>query len=166
MFYRVHQFYRAVFPNIQPADLDWALDYLPPKSARLFLRQSPAEQRHAIDVAKSIAEVNHSLTPQELQTLIIAALLHDCGKSLAALRLWERVYIVLIRKAPLRVYARLEKGHSLFSRPLKINARHALWGAGLAKRAGLNSDICLLIREHHSPSSKLGFILEQADNTH
>ncbi|AET68962.1 putative domain HDIG-containing protein [Desulfosporosinus orientis DSM 765] len=166
MFYRAHQFYRAIFSSIMPSDLRWAVNHLPPQAAELFLKQSRPEQRHAIDVARSIAKINHHLPLSEFHNLMIAALLHDCGKSMVSIRLWERVYVVLIQKAPRSLCFCLEKGNSIFSLPLKINTRHALWGAHLAERAGLNSEICLLIREHHNPSSKLGFILEQADNTH
>ncbi|MDA8221707.1 HD domain-containing protein [Desulfosporosinus sp.] len=164
MFYRVHQFICAVFPHLNQTDIDWAIDHLSPEASKLFLRQSKPEQRHAIDVAKSIVNANNPISFHEFQDLITAALLHDCGKSVASIRLWQRVYIVLMNKMPNFLWSNLERGPSIFSIPLKVYERHALWGGYLAKKAGLNSVVCLLIREHHTPTTDLGRILEQADN--
>ncbi len=166
MFYRVQQFLRAAFPRINPSEIKWALDHLSPKGSELFLQQSPSDQRHAIDVSKSLIQAKHSLTLDDLENLTTAALLHDCGKSIVYIRLWHRVYIVLIKKLPHFFRSRLEKGHSVFALPIKIDARHALWGKYLAQNAELNSRVCLLIREHHAPTTYLGRLLEQADNKH
>jgi len=166
MFYRLNQFILAIFPHIDPSEINWALDHLSPEAAELFLQQSLPEQRHAINVAKSILNANPPISFEDLQNLITAALLHDCGKSIVSIRLWQRVYIVLMQKMPQSLRSRLEKGHSIFAFSLKIDVRHALWGESLAKKAGLNSFVCLLIREHHTPSTFLGRILEQVDNMH
>jgi len=166
MFYRVHQFICAIFPHIDPSDINWALNHLSPKASELFLQQSQLEQRHAIDVAKSIIKAKHPLTFYDFQNLITAALLHDCGKSIVFIRLWHRVFIVLMQKMPPFLWSRVERSHSIFAFPLKIDARHALWGRYLAKKAGMNSVICLLIHEHHTPTTDLGRILKQEDNKH
>jgi len=166
MFYRIHQFFRAIFPHLNQTDINWAMNHLSPEASELFLQQSQPEQRHAIDVANSIIKANTLLSFHDFQNLITAALLHDCGKSLVSIRLWQRVYIVLMHNMPHFLWSRLERGPSLFSIPLKIDKRHALWGEYLAKKAGMNSVVCLLIREHHTPTTNLGRILEQADNTH
>jgi len=166
MFYRIHQFIHAIFPHIDPSEINWALNHLSPEASELFLQQSQPEQRHAIDVAKSIYKTNPPLSFHDFQNLITAALLHDCGKSIVSIRLWQRVYIVLIHKKPQFLWTHLTRGHSIFALSLKIDARHALWGGYLAKKAGLNSIVCLLIREHHTPTTDLGRILEQADNSH
>ncbi|EHQ90287.1 HD domain-containing protein [Desulfosporosinus youngiae] len=166
MLYRINQFILAVFPRINPSEKNWALGYLSPEAKELFLQQSLPEQRHAINVAKSILETNPPISLEDLQNLITAALLHDCGKSLVSIRLWQRVYIVLMQKTPQSLRSRLEKGRSVFAFSLRIDVQHALWGESLAKKAGLNSAVCLLIREHHTPSTYLGRILEQADNMH
>lgn len=166
MFYRLQQFYHTIFPHLNDTDIKWALNHLSPEAAKLFLQQSKPEQRHAIDVAKSITETSHLLPSNDFQNITAAALLHDCGKSIISIHLWQRVYIVLMHKAPKFLKSHFEKGPSIISFPLKIEARHALWGAYLAKKAGLNSIVCLLIREHHAPRTALGRILEQSDNTH
>jgi Glycyl-tRNA synthetase, beta subunit len=164
MFYRIQQFLKAVFPNINSSDIKWALDHLSPEASKLFLKQSWIEQRHAIDVAQNIINARLPLSFSESKILITAALLHDCGKSMVTVRLWHRVFIVIMQKMHLSFWSRLEHTNSFFSSPLKMASQHALWGENLAREAGLDSKVCLLIREHHSPQTKLGKILAQADN--
>lgn len=164
MFYRVRQFIHAIFPYVDPSDIDWALNHLSLEASNLFLLQSKPEQRHAIGVAKSINKIVPTLSIYDFQNLITAALLHDCGKSVACIRLWQRIYIVLIQKMPQFLRSHLMRGNSIFAISIKIDERHALWGEYLAKKAGLNSIVCLLIREHHTPTTDLGRILELADD--
>ncbi|HBV87994.1 HD domain-containing protein [Desulfosporosinus sp.] len=164
MFYRVHQFLRAIFPHVDPSEINWALNHLSPEASELFLQQSLPEQRHSIDVAKTIIKTKVPLAFDDFQNLMTAALLHDCGKSFISLRIWQRVYIVLVHKMPQLLWPYFKRGHSIFAVSLKIDASHALWGGSLAEKAGLNPMVCLLIREHHTPTTDLGRILEQADN--
>lgn len=166
MFYRVHQFIHAIFPYIESSEITWALDNLPPEACSLFLKQSLPEQRHALDVARSLMIEKNSLTLSNFQDLLAAALLHDCGKSKVRNRLWHRVFIVLMQKMPQSIWSRIERSHTVLATPLKIASQHAIWGGYLAQRAGLNPVICLLIHEHHSPKTELGRILESADNAH
>ncbi|MDR3602795.1 MAG: HD domain-containing protein [Desulfosporosinus sp.] len=166
MFYRVHQFTHAFFPHINCLEIKWTRNTLSPEAYALFLKQSRTEQRHALDVAKSIFNNNRALSYSDLQNLLAAALLHDCGKSIVSIRLWQRVFIVLMQKMPQPLWSCLENSHTIFALPLKISTQHATWGGCLAEKAGLNPEICLLIREHHAPKTKLGRILARADNTH
>ena len=166
MFYRVHQFVRAIYPHIEPSDITWALDNLPPEARSLFFKQSRTEQRHALDVAQSLMKEKNSITFSNSQYLIVAALLHDCGKSKVSNRLWHRVFIVLMQKMPHSLWSRLERGNTIFATPLKTASLHAIWGSELTQQAGLNPVICLLIYEHHNPKTELGRILENADNAH
>ena len=166
MVYRLLQFAHAIFTHIDPKDIKWALKHLSPEASTLFLQQSLPDQRHAIDVTQSIIKARHSISINDFKNLVIASLLHDCGKSVISIRLWHRVFIVLIQKVPQFLRSRLESSHSVFSIPLKVYTRHALWGGYLAEQAGLNPEICQLIREHHNPKTNLGRLLEQADNKH
>ncbi|TGE32270.1 HD domain-containing protein [Desulfosporosinus sp. Sb-LF] len=166
MFYRVRQFIQAFHPQIDSSKITWALNYLSPEATTLFLKQSKTEQLHAIEVTQSIIMAEHPLAYSDFQSLITAALLHDCGKSIISIRLWHRVYIVLMQKMPVSLWTRLEQGHTILASPLKMATQHALWGERLAQKAGLDPKVCRLIREHHSPQTDLGRILEQADNAH
>ncbi|MGI6119340.1 MAG: HD domain-containing protein [Desulfosporosinus sp.] len=166
MFYRMHQFIKLLNPHIDSSEITWALKCLPSEAHSLFLKQSPSEQRHALDVAKSIMKEKNTLSLLNFQNLLIAALLHDCGKSKVSIRLWHRVFVVLMQKMPQSIWSRLERSHTIFAVPLRTASQHAVWGGNLAKRAGLNPTICRLIYEHHSPKTKLGRVLERADNAH
>ena len=166
MFYRVHQFTQAFFPHIDPSEIKWAKDNLSTEAYSLFLKQSRSEQRHALDVARSIMTNKQALSSSDFHNLLTAALLHDCGKSIIPIRLWHRVFIVLIQQLPNSIWSRLETSHTVFALPIKISTQHATWGECLAQEARLNPEICLLIREHHAPKTELGRILEKADNAH
>lgn len=168
MFYRVKQFYKALFPLINSLEIEWVATTLPASAFSLFRKQTFPEQRHALDVTKSLRTELKSLvlSPDEYQNLIIASLLHDCGKSLVRVHLWQRILIVLINISPLRLNDYIEAKPGQLALTLKILHYHALWGEALAKKAGLNQQICLLIREHHFPKTKLGKLLQENDNKH
>ncbi|MHB8125494.1 MAG: HD domain-containing protein [Desulfitobacteriaceae bacterium] len=168
MFYRIKQFYKALFPSISPLEIEWVAKTLPASAFSIFRKQSLPEQRHALDVTKSLAIETQSLAlnPDEYQNLIFAALLHDCGKSLIQLHLWQRVLIVLFNVWPLQLKENTEAKPGYLSSTLNIAHQHAEWGESLAKEAGLNQQICLLIRQHHSPQTKLGKLLQKNDNKH
>lgn len=166
MFYRIVQFYRAFFPNVKSSEIKWVQENIPPETFALFLKQSPSEQRHSIDVAQSIIKCKNQLVDSDYRTLQTAAIIHDCGKSLVRLRLWHRVFIVLMQKAPGTLWLQIEQSSTIFALPLKVATQHPLWGESLAQQAGIKPEVCLLIRTHHSPNTDLGRILEQADNAH
>lgn len=153
---------------INPSEIEWVAKILPASAFSIFLKQALPEQRHALDVTKSLEIELKSLAlrPDEYQNLIIAALLHDCGKSLAAVHMWQRILIVLVDIFPpqLKKYMGAKPGH--LSVALNISYHHAQWGETLAKEAGLNQQICLLIRQHHYPKTKLGKLLREKDNEH
>ncbi|HWQ71195.1 MAG TPA: HD domain-containing protein, partial [Desulfitobacteriaceae bacterium] len=154
--------------SISPLELEKAAKVLPAKAFILFCQQALPEQRHALEVTKSLenAQKTFNLKPEEYQDLIIAALLHDCGKSLVKLYLWQKILIVLINRCPLPLKKYLNSKPGFLTHTLNIAHQHAEWGESLAKEAGLNQKICLLIRQHHSPETKLGKILQENDNKH
>jgi len=161
MFYRLHQFAQAICPVIAKEELAWAYSLLPPNAHALFTAQPLPEQRHALDVALDL-EKQGIEDPQ----LLIAALLHDCGKIKSPLKIWQRVAIVLLQKAPRIVWDTLAKSHRSFFSFLQTAEKHPEWGAEMALNIGLEQDIVELIREHHSPKSSKGELLCQADNRH
>lgn len=161
MFYRVRQFWHAIYPKIKPEELEWAMSLLPSRSVPIFMAQSLPEQRHALDVAFDLWS-SGVRTPH----LLTAALLHDCGKTKYSLNVWERITIVLLQKAPRRVWNSLLHSSSLFSAPLRTAQEHPQWGAVIASEIGLDPQIIELIREHHTPCSQEGYLLYAADNRH
>lgn len=161
MIYRIRQFWQALNPRVSNQELQWALDILPTSAIPLFLDQSLTEQRHALDVALdlwSTAPKNHNL--------LIAALLHDCGKSRNTLKVWERIYIVLLQRAPRKVWNALLVAYPFLSSPLRTAQDHPTWGAELVRNKGLDREIVELIHDHHFPMTWEGRLLYEADNRH
>ncbi|MDD2234588.1 MAG: HD domain-containing protein [Desulfitobacteriaceae bacterium] len=165
MFYRIKQFYQALFPSISSLEKEWIKKILSPKAFSLFCRQARPEQRHALEVTKSLISTLTPLDfqPEEYENLLIASLLHDCGKMLVKLYLWQKILIVLINGCPLLIKKHLP---GFLTHTLNIAQQHPKWGESLAKEAGLNEQICQLIRQHHCPETKLGRILQKNDNQH
>jgi hypothetical protein len=122
---------------------------LSPELYTLFSRLQPSELAHSINVFRSVRQQS------EDPDLLAAALLHDVGKIVVPLGLWEKVFIVLVRKFGLQRF--FESEESLDSKPagpargLVVAERHPAWGAQLAHRAGANRTVVQLIRRHQDP---------------
>lgn len=81
--------------------------------------------------------------------LLAAALLHDIGKVIHPLHLWERVLIVLARKLiPEKVISWGCGEPKGWERPFVIARRHPEWGAELVSQAGASTMLLNLIRDH------------------
>lgn len=67
-------------------DAAWAESWLTSSEASIFHRMSNADRRHSIGVARRVAchDGGDAIT-------VAAALLHDVGKSVDDLRVWERI---------------------------------------------------------------------------
>lgn len=159
MLYRVHQFWQALHPTIKKEELEWALSLLPACAVPLFKSQPLPEQRHALDVALDLWD-----SSIQDSHLLIAALLHDCGKCRHPLKVWERIFIVLLQKAPSQLWNALASSQSSISILLQTAEEHPHWGAIKALEIGLDPEIAKLIREHHNPNSEAGYLLYLADN--
>jgi hypothetical protein len=81
--YRARQVAHALRPRIDADELQAALGLLSPAQSRLFLAMQRRDQRHALEVVRRLAP--NTQDPD----VMIAALLHDCGKG--AVPVWLRV---------------------------------------------------------------------------
>ncbi len=111
---------------------------------RHLVAPSGADARHAERTAALLRAAGAD------EEIVLAGLLHDCGKPVDA-RLWHRVAATLLedwaeRWAP-RVRARLAKGEGTFARYLD----HAARGAALARSEGRSARVVRLIARHHEP---------------
>lgn len=168
MFYRIQQFYHSLFPQISSADILLVHSFLSGTAVSLFEAQSLADQRHALDVARDLLQNQIHLPFSQKDVLIQAALLHDCGKIRYPLRIWQRIYIVLCAKLPLKLQESLKTlpYFEALSLPLTLAEEHPEWGAELATQEGLSENVIQLIRHHHTPRSEAGKLLHSADNRH
>ncbi len=148
--YRLRQFRLALTARPDPLQLDETRRLLTPAQYTLFTRLQPSEQAHAIAVLQKVREDDSH------PDLLTAALLHDIGKIVHPLKLWERIYIVLTPKTRGAAGPRAtQKGSRPLRGPLRVAAEHPAWGADLARRAGASPLAVNLIRRHQThPNGK------------
>jgi putative nucleotidyltransferase with HDIG domain len=142
----VAQFFRALWAPLLPIDAVYVRRHLDPALWRLFQTMARAEQHHGVAVCRALEAQGH-----DDPDLLVAALLHDVGKSVAPLHLWERVGVVLGEHVLPRAAARWREGplHGL-RRGFVVRYRHPAWGAALARRAGASERAVTLIGRHHA----------------
>ncbi len=86
-FYRSRQVFHALWPRIPADDLEYAMQLMTAAEARLFGAMERRDQRHALEVMHRLREAT------EERDVLIAALLHDCGKG--AVPVWLRILHVV-----------------------------------------------------------------------
>jgi putative nucleotidyltransferase with HDIG domain len=81
--------------------------------------------------------------------LLVAALLHDVGKTRTHFLLPEKVLVVLVKAVSPTLYRRWGSGsaHS-WRRPFAVSVQHPAWGAEMVAAAGGSARAVELIRHH------------------
>jgi predicted HD phosphohydrolase len=142
--YRARQFFQALKASPSSVELDQARALLNPALMDLFLRMDLSEQAHSIQVMQKLQKEGHTHPD-----LLCAALLHDVGKCLYPLRVWERAMIVVAKAFFPRQASRWGHGKARgWKRAFVVANQHPVWGAELAERAGANPTTTQLIRRH------------------
>jgi hypothetical protein len=90
--YRARQFFQALKASPSLVDIDQVQRILSPALVELFLRMELSDQAHSIQVMQKLQKEGHTHPD-----LLSAALLHDVGKCLYPLHVWERVMIVVAK---------------------------------------------------------------------
>jgi hypothetical protein len=148
--YRIDQFRRVLHPSLDAVPVDILRDHLNPAQLTLFLRMQPSERAHAFQVFQELQEAGYK-QPE----LLAAALLHDVGKILYPLLVWERVAIVLGYKFFPRLARRLGRGKPRgLRRPFVIATQHPAWGADLVAQTGAGQRTLDLIRHHQDKDKR------------
>ena len=91
--YRSRQFWNALLSPRKRIPSESLLPHLTPAQLMLFRRMQPSEQAHAYQLFKHLETAG-----QTNPDLLAAALLHDVGKILYPLSIFDRVMIVLGRR--------------------------------------------------------------------
>lgn len=152
--YRIRQFWRAIYSQVTPQDLEQVHSLLSPKQMALFTSLQAGEQAHALEVLRRLLAQgeNHP-------DLLKAALLHDVGKSRLPLRPWERAIIVLAKTICPQHVTRwgnepMDNSQKAgWRRPFLVAEQHPVWGAAMAREAGVSPLVESLIRHHQQPIS-------------
>lgn len=110
----------------------------------LFDHYTPGDQWHAYRVLRMLRDAGYN-DPD----LLVAALLHDVGKTRCPLSAWDRTLIVVAQAlVPQRMAAWGEGAPEGWRRPFVVRAQHAAWGAAMAEAAGSRPAVVDLIRRH------------------
>ncbi len=161
--YRTRQFLNALPGTRKPVETEALLPHLSPTQIVLFRRMQRSEQSHAFQVLNLLKAAG-----QTDPDLLSAALLHDVGKVLFPISLFERVVIVLGKRfLPQQAKDWSEGTPERFRRPFVVAAHHPEWGADLAEQACASPRTVELIRHHQDEppiNDELLAALQAADN--
>jgi len=166
---RLRQGLRALSAWARPVDTALAEAVLTnPMLLALFHTMRRSEQQHSLNVLRTLQERGY-----DHPSLMVAALLHDVGKSRAPFHLWDRVIVVLAKAiVPDRVRRWGQAAPTGWRRPFAVSIQHPKWSAELAEKAGADPLAIELIARHadhldHQPETlteKLLAALQAADD--
>lgn len=141
---RLRQGLSALVALVRPPDRSSAARVLSPALFALFETMRPGEAQHSLHVMETLIQMGES-NP----SLLVAALLHDVGKTRYPFRLPERALVVLTRKLAPGLFKRWGAGDpSGWRRPFVISVQHPAWSAELAAHAGADPLAIELIAHH------------------
>jgi hypothetical protein len=140
---RLKQGVRALAAFARPVPIERAAALLTPRELDVFRRMARSEQLHSLAVLDSARADDSPVLAQ-------AALLHDAGKSLYPLALWQRSLPVLVGAISPSWVTRLSRRdpRTWWSRGFVVYARHPEWSAQLAASAGAPDEVIWLVRHH------------------
>ena len=146
--YRLWQFWQIVTAvPLEPAMRAEVATILSVPELALFDRFSLNDQWHSYRVMKMLQAAGHTQPP-----LLVAALLHDVGKTKLSLSIWQRSLIVLVSLLLPRQTAVWGQGEAVgWKRPFVVKAQHPAWSAEMAAAAGSLSQAVALMRRHQDP---------------
>lgn len=143
---RARQLASALGARISPADQALVASVLTPAELQLFTRMPTFDQRHCLDVYRTLVRGGYS-DP----ALMRAALLHDIGKvdddGRSIPLLYYGLFVVLLRVAPAIYHRAVRDGRGPL-RPFVIHAAHDVRGAQLAAHAGSPSATVAILRDY------------------
>lgn len=144
MWGRIRQTLQALTAFFRPVDDGLAEKYLSTSQLALFKRMSRAERQHHLRVLKKLLKRG-----QTHPALLVAALLHDVGKTQTRFTLIERILAVLVKKfLPERFVQWSRHTPTGWRRAFVVSACHPAWGAAMADAAGSDPLALALIRHH------------------
>ena len=142
-----------VFEKPDASEIKQVQAILSPEQVVLFMEMQPGEKNHALTMYHRLVEQDEN-NPD----LLVAALLHDVGKTKYTMNPLERTMVVLARaiipglarkwgRPPSMVWEKMPGWRKSFV----VAEQHAAWGAELAHNTGVSTLAESLIRKHHHP---------------
>lgn len=117
----------------------------------MFKRYTPADQWHSYRVLRTLRERD-----VKDRIVLVAALLHDVGKTTCKLSMWDRTLAVIVERIWPSRAAEWGAGEATgWRRPFAVRQQHAVWGANMAKKAGSRPEVVVLIAHHQTPNMAL-----------
>jgi hypothetical protein len=161
--YRMRQFGAALRAQVSAEEQVLARSVLTPAEYRLFAQMPRYDQRHCIDVYRTLVAAG-----QTEPLLLRAALIHDCGKVAddgRQMSLGWYILVTLVKRIP-ALYIALGRPGSVVE-PVQRYAEHAWRGAHFAACAGSPPVMLTTLRHYHDPSpTGLAALLQWADEQH
>lgn len=148
MWYRVWQFWQILRARpFSEEALNEVRGVLSEPELILFQQFDCNDQWHSYRVMKMLQAAGHD-DPE----LLVAALLHDVGKTKIKISIWQRSFIVLGYAMSAERVAQWGAGEAIgWKRPFVVKAKHPEWGAQMAEAAGTRALAVSLIRRHQDP---------------
>lgn len=133
----------------QPLDEALVQQTLSPTQMAVFRPLRRAEKLHSINVLRDVLAQADSTPPD----LAAAALLHDCGKSLYALRTWHKTLVVLVRAfmPSLAKHLSQEDRLTFWRASFVVRQYHPAWGAQMLSDIGASPRLIWLVAHHADP---------------
>jgi len=159
-FFRIKRFLFSLSPKIIDSDLEIVNLFLDKNHKKVFFCMSIVDQKHCINVARTLLKSDKELT---LNTLRLA-LLHDIGKQVRNFSVIERSFVVILPINNLKLYSFPIKNNFPI-KSLQIKKFHHEYGEKIANYYNFDSEITELIKNHHSTSNKKEIInFQWSDN--
>ena len=152
---RIRQFVRAITAHVTAADRAYVASVLPEAALPLFYAMHRADQRHALNVARTARELAKArqAAGKTVDTAFLerCALLHDVGRRKGDLDIFGKVFCVLaVHFFPARSRRWAEDGTS---RMLVVYYHHPRIGAELLRGIGLEREAEVIERHHEAASA-------------
>lgn len=158
--HRVGQFWRHSSARVGPEEAALADRILGPSLAPLFHALPVNDQRHGLDVLKTVRRLDADPVPLLQQ----AALLHDVGKGGTQFSVIDRSLTVFLHALAPRFLDAALRARPGLARRYRLYADHARIGADRVRGAGA-AQLAAIIAEHHvaEPASAITRRLQRAD---
>jgi putative nucleotidyltransferase with HDIG domain len=155
--YRFRQGLKNLAAEMRPEDWALAGRHLSERERALFDRMEPADQRHSVEVLKTLLRDGI-----EDQHLLEAALLHDVGKSRSRITVVHRTLAVLAKALFGRWHLITAwPSESGWWTPFHVMSNHPRIGASMLAKAGCEERVWRLVELHQVPVSRLGQIPDE-----